>query len=48
MCCVSSAIKSEALKDNKFGQSILIADHLLSIEDKNFLIKLMNNLIKTK
>ena len=48
-CSIHALVTGQQLsfnfKDKNFCQSILIADHLLSIEDKNFLIKLMKNII---
>ena len=41
-------LRSLIFKDKDFGQSILLADHLLSLEDKKFLIKLMGNMLGKK
>ena len=49
-CSIHALVTGEKLsfnfKDKNFGKTILIADHLLSIEDKKFLFKLMGNMIK--
>lgn len=49
-CSIHALVTGEKLtfdfKDKNFGKIILLSDHLLSIEDKNFLIKLMGNFLK--
>ena len=49
-CSIHTLVTGEKLsfdfKDKNFGKTIFIADHLLSIEDKNFLIKLMGNILE--
>lgn len=49
-CSIHALVTGDKLKfdfkDKNFGRLILLSDHLLSIEDKNFIIKLMGNILK--